>query len=524
MQPATHLPYQTRHAVRWRTPSAIILVAAIGILALHNRNWFESYVGAWLTVVIIAVAILALLLWLAIFSGIAARTRLVATAAAVGGIVAVIAGAYLTLRVDGTVSGVGVPRLVWKWSRPSAVELTELPVIAGDSAPVDLSTTTPNDSPEFLGPGRRNAITGIGLSRNWSKPPRELWRQPVGLGWGSFAVVGNWAVTQEQRGNREVTVCYEVASGKARWENAHDQTRFSEWQGGDGPRATPTISGGRAYVMGATGILDCLDGATGKPIWSRDVLADNHVGNVSFGKSCSPLIVDQLVIVTGGSGGPSLVAYQKDNGAPAWTSGNETPGYASPVLATLEGTPQILTINGGSASAHDPAVGRLLWRFNWPGSMPKDIQPAALPGDRVLLSAGYGLGTTVLQVSSAGSALSVSPIWQSRRLKPKLSNVVVHGNFVYGLDDGVLTCLDLSDGRKCWRGDEYGFGQLLGVDDLLLIQAETGEVALVEARPESFHELGRFQAISGKTWNNLVLAGHYLLVRNDHEAACYQLP
>jgi outer membrane protein assembly factor BamB len=276
--------------------------------------------------------------------------------------------------------------------------------------------------------------------------------------------------------------------------------------------------------MGATGVLDCLDGATGHTIWSRDILADAHGRNQTYGKSCSPLLIDDLVVVTGSSAGPSLMAYHAGNGFPDWQGGNESPGYASPVVATLAGMRQILTINSAGAAAHDPGDGHLLWRFDWPGSMPKDVNPIAIDSDRVLISAGYGLGTTLLTVRSNGGTLSVAPRWTSRQLKPKFANNAVRGNYVFGLDDGVLTCLDLSGGKRKWRDGRYGFGEVLLVDDLLVVQTEPGDVALVEATPDEFRELGTFHALGDKAWACPALAGHYLLVRNDREAACFQLP
>jgi len=509
---------------RWKAAAIIVALYLVFLSALHNRQWIESYIAAYLTGPLTIIALLAVLIWFGFFSGLSRRTRIITILAFVGFVGGAVLAAIATTRVEGTYSGVGVPRLVWKWSPRAGEGIGPLPSVTGDlHESVDLSTT-PQDFPEFLGPGRHNAIAGIGLSRDWSHPPRQLWRQAIGLGWSSFAVVGNWAVTQEQRGSNEMVVCYDVTSGRPCWEHTHENTRFSEWQGGDGPRATPTISGGRVYVMGATGILDCLDGATGKAIWSRNVLADTNTGNLTYGKSCSPLVAGDLVIVTGGRGGPSLLAYHIADGSPAWTGGDETPGFASPVLATIAGVPQVLTINADSATAHASADGHVLWRFNWPGSMPKDIQPVALEPDRVLLSAGYGLGTLVLREQLDGSLLSIHTIWANRYLKPKLSNVTIHGGHVYGLDDGILTCLDLPTGKRMWRGDEYGFGQLLAVDDLLLIQSESGDVALVAAVPDGFHEIGRFAALTGKTWQGPALSGHRLLVRNDHEAACYELP
>jgi outer membrane protein assembly factor BamB len=276
--------------------------------------------------------------------------------------------------------------------------------------------------------------------------------------------------------------------------------------------------------MGATGILDCLDGTTGRVFWSRNILdAPDH--NQPFGKSCSPLIVDDEVVVTGGIKGPSLAAYRLRDGSTAWTAGTACPAFASPILATLAGTRQIITVNCNSVTGHDPEDGHQLWRFDWPGTMPKTIQPIPIDADHVLISAGYGLGTTLLKVISNGGSLSVTPVWTSRHLKPKLSNSIVRGNFVYGLDDpGILTCLDLSSGKRMWRDGSYGFGQLLLVNDLILVECESGQVALVEANSGGLHELGRFQALQTHTWSGPALSGHILLVRSDRQAACFELP
>lgn len=514
-----------RQGVRWKFPVVVIAVAVVALAALHHREWVESYIAAYATALVAVVTAFLLLLWFLFFSGLGRKTRYRGGFAVVALVVGAVAAVQATTRVEGTVSGVGMPRLVWKWSpRAGQNVMGTADPVADVSHPVDLSKTTSADFPQFLGPERSNTIKGSRLERDWTaKPPRKLWSHPVGLGWGAFAVVGDWAVTQEQRGTSEMVVCYEVNTGTPRWEFSHANTRFSEWQGGDGPRSAPTIEGGRVYVMGATGLLDCLDGATGKAVWSRDVMADTHSDNTSFGKSCSPLVTDGLVIVTGGHGA-SVVAYHKVDGAIAWTGGDETPGYASPMVATLAGVRQVLTINSDSAAAHDLADGKVLWRYPWPGSLPKVPSAVPIGNDRVLISCGYGIGCVVLQVHNDGGTLSVTKVWNNRYLKPKFSDVAIRDGYVYGLDDAVLTCLDLATGKRIWRGENYGFGQILLVHDLLLIQCEDGNVALVEASPLGFRELTRFTALSSKTWNNPVLSAHRLLVRNDQEAACFELP
>lgn len=507
--------------VRWGIPLVIVLLATAAVAYAHFSERVESYLAAYAISAVVVLVVVALLIWFSAFSGFSLRSRKRGLWTFGAFVVVSAIGIFGLTRPEGVWNGVGFPRRVWRWSaRPG----DDLPQIATAGELVNLSKTTPQDFPEFLGPGRRNILSGVALGRDWPKPPRLLWQQPIGAGWSSFSVVGSYAVTLEQRGDRELIVCYDVRTGKPQWAHAHEHTRFTDSQGGDGPRSTPTLSNGRVYALGATGILDCLDGSNGNVIWSLNILNDpNH--NQTYGKSCSPLVMGDNVIVTGSPGGPSLLAYHLGDGSRAWSGGAESPAYASPILATLAGMPQIITVNAASVSAHHPSDGHLLWRFDWPGGMPKNIQPIPLGSDRLLISAGYGLGTTVLKITDNGGILSAAPLWTSRHLKPKLSNNVVHGNFVFGLDDpGVLTCLDLSTGKRMWRDGNYGFGQLLGVDDLILVECELGQIVLVEARPDALHELGRFTALQSRTWSCPAVSGHLLLVRNDEQAACCELP
>jgi outer membrane protein assembly factor BamB len=507
--------------ISWRIPMIVGVVAATIIGIVHVSERIESYVAAYLIPCIVLLAAFSILIWFRQSPGFRETTRRRGTWIFVGSVLLVAGVGKLAARREGVISGVGFPRLVWRWS-PRLGD--DLPPIAVSHQTVDLSTTTSDDFPEFLGPGRRNAVEGVVLSRDWSKPPRLLWQKPIGLGWSSFAVVGSSAITQEQRGDSELVVCYDLATGNPVWSHSHDHTRFVDSQGGDGPRATPTISGGRVYAMGATGILDCLDGATGNSIWSQAVLPSPE-NNVVWGKSCSPLIVDDLVTVTGGRNGPTLIAYHKNDGSLAWSNGTDTPAYASPMLATLAGIRQIVTMNVGGVTAHDPADGRLLWRFDWPNRMPKNVQPIAVDADHLLLSAGYSMGSLVLQLEPSNGAIKTSTIWTSRHLRPKFSNSVIYKNCVYGIDDPpAMTCLELSTGKRMWRDGSYGFGQLLRVGNLMLVECESGEVALVDPQPDALHELGRFKALKDRTWSGPALVGHRLLVRNDQEAACYELP
>ena len=331
-----------------------------------------------------------------------------------------------------------------------------------------------------------------------------------------------------------MVVCYDLKSGLEQWSHS-DHDRYEATPAGVGPRATPTIVEDRVYTLGATGILNCLDLATGERIWSEDILYDNGAELASWGMSGSPLVLDDLVVVSAGGGkGKSLVAYHKDTGERVWRAGSDPAGYSSPLITTLAGIPQILIFNFGGVVAHNPNDGQVLWRQPWPNTTECIAQPVPLPNDRLFVSSGYGIGCKLFQIAhDVDDLLKATLLWETPRLKAKFTNVVHRDGYIYGLDDGVFVCLDLADGQRKWKRGRYGHGQVILVDDsdgsreesdLLLVSAESGDVLLVEVNPNESKEVARFPALASKTWNNPALAGQYLLVRNDREAACYELP
>jgi len=461
---------------------------------------------------------LLLMLWLLLFSRLRWRVRIGALS-----LLALLALAGLgSLKVTG-VNGDLMPLLGWRWqTRETAPGPAKRATRDAPWARRPSATVAVRPSPQFRGPDRDGVIRGVKLLADWkSSPPHELWRRPVGPGWSGFAVSGEYAVTQEQRGPDERIVCYELRTGKLLWAHS-DPVRYDTDIGGIGPRATPTIAEGRVFTMGATGLLTCLELPTGKQLWQRDVLKQTGASAIQWGVASSPLLVDKLVLVSpGGKKGPNLVAYDRLTGKPAWQAGDGQAGYSSPRLATLAGRRQVLIFNSGKLVGHDPASGKLLWQQQWRGSSECVAMPLVLPGDRFLLSTGYGVGSRLFQLDAQ---LKPKLIWRTRKLRAKFTNLVSRDGHVYGLSDGRLTSIRISDGKRSWRYKRYGHGQILLIDDLLLIQAESGAVVLVRVTPEAATELGRIEALSDKTWNPPTLAPPLLLLRNHKEAVCYRLP
>ncbi len=509
--------------MRWRAPVIILALAAVAIVIVRTSEALEANFRWMGTALAVVVATLSLLVWFVFFTPFRWRTRL----CVVGGVILVLFTASRVLRYDGSLDGTAFPRFAWKWTPRKSGDVGPVQTGAASTQPAANETAASRDFPGFLGAKRDGVIEGVRLARDWAaQPPQLLWRQPMGLGYTGFAVSGWRAITLEQRGDKELVTCYALTTGRMLWSYAHAD-RFVEKTSGDGPRSTPEIVEDRVYTLGATGILDCLALADGKLLWSHNILTENHAGNLTFGKSCSPLVAGELVYVTGGGDkGPSLLAYKRTDGTLAWTAGNHAAGYGSPALVTLGGVPQIIVIGGGYVESHDPTDGHSLWEYKWDGADKAIMasQPVVVGPDSVYLSAGFGASCTLLKITALGDGkFTVSEAWKNKRLKTDFSTAIARDGFAYGLDDGVLACIDLATGERKWKGGHYERGQVLLAGDLLLVQSEPGPVFLVEANPAAFHELGHVDALKGKTWNNPALAGEYLVVRNDQEAACYKL-
>jgi outer membrane protein assembly factor BamB len=422
---------------------------------------------------------------------------------------------------------------------PAPAEIAKPAVVAG---PEDKSTKEPAapaaartepappaararraEWPGFRGPDRDGVIHGVQIATDWSQwPPVQTWRRPIGPGWSSFAVSGNLIYTQEQRGGDEVVSCYRLSTGEPVWRH-RDATRFWESNAGAGPRGTPTLSNGRVYTLGATGILNALDAGSGAVVWSRNAASDAHVEIPMWGISSSPLVVDDVVIVAAGG---KLAAYDAATGNRRWSGPGSGFSYSSPQLVTIDGVPQVLFINGPGTTSVAPATGKVLWQHAWPGGA--IVQPALTEDGGILtntISMNGGLGIRRLAVAHAAGAWTVAERWTSTGLKPYFNDFVVHKGHAFGFDGNILSCIDLQDGTRKWKGGRYGNGQLvlLADQDLLLVLSEEGELALVKATPDQFTEVARVPALEGKTWNHPVLVRDVLLVRNDHEMAEFRL-
>ena len=356
-----------------------------------------------------------------------------------------------------------------------------------------------------------------------------MWKKPAGGGRASFAVADGRAFTLEQRKGDEVVAAYDVQTGKEIWTNAWREKFNSKmmglWGGGEGPRSTPTVHDGLVYALGARGELRCLDAATGKLVWRTNILTDANAKNLTWGMAGSPLVADDVVIVQpGGPKGKSVAAYDRRTGKMAWTALDDQTAYASPMKLSLLGVPHYVVVTSTRLVGLGIDRRDVLWEFPWTTDHDASaVQPIRIGDNRIFYSSGYGTGAVVIELSKAGETFAVREVWRNIRMKNRQSTSVLHNGFIYGLDEGILACLDAATGELKWKGGRYGHGQLLLAGEHLVVITEDGELLLLAADPSKLREIARVPALEGETWNVPAFADGVLLVRNTREMAAFDL-
>jgi outer membrane protein assembly factor BamB len=518
---------------------ALIVIAMAATPRILDKSIATGMMGLMFFIYSIPIVSLAFVAWAVAtrrLGDVPRRVALVAT-------ILVACAGWALVRTNG-ITGDGRAQLAWRWTKTSeqqllartCVELPSPPAAPAKAEPLVQPPAPPAarptrraaahtlaEWPGFRGPHRDGVVTGVRIKTDWaSSPPVELWRRPVGPGWSSFAVGDGLIYTQEQRGDFEVIACYKKSTGEPVWSH-RSAARFWESNAGAGPRGTPTLSDGRVYALGATGILSALDAGHGAMVWTRNAASDTGSKLPGWGFSSSPLVVDDLVIVAASG---RLAAYDVASGKPRWLGEKEGVSYSSPQLMTIGGVTQVVLLSGAGATSFSPDNGAVLWKHSWPGSI--ILQPAVTADGVLITTTGDagGAGTRRLGVTKGPDGWTATELWTSNGLKPYFNDFVIHKDHAFGFDGGILACIDLQDGKRNWKGGRYGHGQLLLLDDqdLLLVLSEEGELALVPAVPDQFSEIARIPAMTDKTWNHPVLAGDTLLVRNGQEMVAFQLP
>ena len=378
---------------------------------------------------------------------------------------------------------------------------------------------------QWRGPNRDGHSAEIGLLEEWpSGGPREIWRATgAGTGFSSFSASNNRLFTLGARANVEYVIAFDATNGNRLWEVPNGQ-RFRNDMG-DGPRSTPTVDGDRVYAFGGTGELVCLEAASGKKLWSLNVV-NQFGGNTPYwGYSESPLIVGDRIILNAGGRRASIVAINKLNGQTIWQQHNDDAGYSSPMLLRTGSLQQVVFFTGQRGLAVDPRDGRLLWSYNRASNSTANIATPIVRGNRVFFSSDYGTGAALVEVRAAGNIASAQEVYFTRDMRNHHASSVVVGDHIYGFSSSILTALKFDTGEMAWRNRSVGKGSLIYADERLYLYSEQGTVGLAEATPTEYRERGRFsiKASGPPTWSHPIITDGRLIIRDQDTVYAYDV-
>ena len=396
-----------------------------------------------------------------------------------------------------------------------------------------MSTAGASDWPQWRGPNRDGISQEVGLLKKWPDGgPQVLWRVSFGEGFSGISVADGRVYTMFSDTEDEFVVCLDAANGEEIWRFRTDKT-FYEYEGGNGPRATPTIDGELLFTVSAQGKFYALHSVNGEKIWSYDLIKDFKGYMPRWGFSSSPLVEgNHLFVEVGGVNGKFIVAFDKKNGDVLWSSHTDKLGYASPIAVTIGGVRQLIVFAGHRLLSVSTDNGELLWSFPWRTGR-YDVHaatPIFIPPDKIYISSAYGKGAAVLRVkvtdspeSSARNKIEVEEVWRNGRMQNRLATSVLYDNHLYGFHRTILKCIDASTGVEKWKTRGFGEGTLMLADGHLIILGDRGKLGLVKATASAYHEAASAEVLNGLCWTVPTLANGRLYARNEKEMVCLDM-
>jgi outer membrane protein assembly factor BamB len=359
--------------------------------------------------------------------------------------------------------------------------------------------------------------------------PRVVWRRPLGEGYSAISVVGETLVTMYRQNDAEIVVALDAETGRTRWEHrdAAPWLERMDVSQGPGPHATPLVHAGRVYAAGATGRLRALDARTGAHLWTRRLLEDLDGTVVTRGYASSPLAFGDLVIVQTGGEGHALTAFDQE-GRVVWRGGTFHNAYSSPILARVDGEPQVIALGSGEIVAVDARTGVERWRHPHPHRFGENI-PTPIWRDGRLFTISYADGgSRMLAVERQGNAFQTRELWHHTRLRVYYTTAVWLDDVIIGSsgDAGptVLTAVDAGSGDVLWQLRDVTRASIVGGPGRrLLLRDDEGRLVLAQASREGLTVEGRAEILGAGPPTPPTVRGTRVFVRDRREVMALDL-
>jgi len=403
-----------------------------------------------------------------------------------------------------------------------ALALTAAAAVAQEGAPA---------FNQWRGPQRDGHVCGFPAPERWPNALTRVWKVPVGEGHASPIATAESAFVFTREGDNEVIRRLRLATGEPVWRASYPapyEMNAATRAHGKGPKSTPTLAEGRLYTLGISGILSCLNAASGEEVWRHDFSREFAKSSPLYGAAMSPLVTDGLLIAhVGGHDDGALIAFDAATGDPRWRWSGDGPAYASPIAVEIGGVRQIVTQTQRQIVGIALLDGSLLWSVPFTTPYDQNCVTPVLAGE-LLVFGGMQQPTLALRVRHQ-DRWTVERVWETRDATFYMSTPVAVGRWLYGMSErrsGQLVAIDAASGKVEWAG-EGRFGDnaaLLDVGGALLALRTNADLAVFRTGGATLEEIARYQVADGSTWASPAIVGRSILVKDVDSLYRWDLP
>ena len=375
------------------------------------------------------------------------------------------------------------------------------------------------DWPQWRGSNRDGKVSGFIAPQKWPNELTQKWSTTVGLGDSTPALVGNKLYVFTRQEEEEVTLCLDANSGKELWRDKYKALVVTGPPSRHpGPRSSPSVADGKVVTLGVGGVLSCLDAATGKLLWRKDPFPKVVP---QFFTAMSPIIVDGMAIAhLGGKGNGAIIAYDLADGTQKWQWDEEGPEYASPILMTVEGVKQIVTLTEKSIVGIGVADGKLLWRLPFvPERRAYNAATPIVDGQTVIYT-GAGRGTKAVKIEKQTDGFSAKELWNNTEVATQFNTPVLKDGLLFGLSNrGNLFCINSQTGKTAWidstQRDRSGFASIVDVGSVIWALPSSSELIVIEPSDKEFIELARIKVSEKPIYAHPVIVGNRIFIKDE---------
>jgi len=382
---------------------------------------------------------------------------------------------------------------------------------------ISAGITFAQDWPQWRGPNRDGKVSGFTAPQKWPGSLTQKWKITVGLGDSTPALVGDKLYVFTRQGTEEVTLCLNAGDGKEIWRDKYEaQAVTGAAARHPGPRSSPTVADGKVVTLGVGGILSCLDAASGKVIWRKDEFPKIVP---QFFAAMSPVVTDGMCIAhLGGKDNGAVIAFDLATGNQKWNWTADGPAYASPILMTVEGTKQIVTLTEKNLVGLSLSDGKLLWQVATPLQRMAQNAPTPVIDGQTLIITGQGTGTKAVKIEKQGDGFAVKDVWSNADMGAQFNTSVLKDGLLFGLSNrGNLYCLNAQTGQMAWTDTNKlsNFGAILDVGSCLIALPENSELLVFKPDGKEYGQITKYKVADTPTYAHPIIAGNRIFVKDQ---------